>query len=166
MSKRLLPIVLLLWLATAATATATSNVRLATQDPNHPLLVRPRVVSYTGDGTGYLGGHRTSPRHQARGGLHWLSWGNKSAIAHGYAWLNNCRPSCAGGRFHPYRSIVRVRRPRHGIFTRLTIKTRLRGRWTYDHRALAHVPGSYYEGEYFPGYYQWDICGSRYTKPC
>lgn len=150
----------------SAGASAQSDVRLATQDPERPLQIRPRVVSYTGDGTGYLAGRTTSPRRQGRGGLHWLSWGRRVAAARGYAWLNDCRPDCAEGRFHPYRARVRARRPRHGLFTRLIIKVRYRGRWWYDHRALRHVPASEYEGEYFPGYYQWDICGTRYTRAC
>lgn len=150
----------------SVTVSADSNVRLATQDSEHPLQVQPPVVGYTGDGTGYLGGRKTSPQHQDHGGLNWLSWGRRSGIARGFAWLNNCRPSCAGGHFHPYRAKVRVRRPRHGLFTRLTIKVRHHGRWSYDHRALRHIPASSYEGEYYPGYYEWDICGVRYTKPC
>lgn len=147
-------------------ASAHSNVRLATQNPEDPLQVEPRVVGYTGDGTGYLGGQETSPRQQDRGGLRWLSWGHRIAAARGYAWLNNCRPDCARGAFHPYRAKIRVRRPRNGLFTRLVIKVSYRGRWVYDHRALRHIPASDYEGEYYPGYYEWDICGSRYTKPC
>lgn len=147
-------------------AAAQSATRLATQDPDDELQVRPAVVSYTGDGTGYLGGRTTSPGHQDRGGLHWISWKPRLAIAHGFAWLNDCRPYCARGHFHPHRAIVRARRPRHGRFTRMTIKFRFHGRYRYDHRSLAHSPASEYEGEYFPGYWYWNICGRRYTSPC
>lgn len=157
---------LLLCLAWAVGASAQSDVRLATQDPEHPLQVRPLTISYTGDGTGYLGGRKSFPRGLDRGGLHWISWGPRVADARGYAWLNNCRPDCARGSFHPYRARIRARRPRHGLFTRLIIKLRYRGGWVYDHRSLRHIPASYYEGERYPGYYEWDICGSRYTKPC
>lgn len=158
--------VFLVGLGWTAGTSAHSNVRLATQDPEDPLQVEPRVIGYTGDGTGYLGGRKTPPGQGENGGLRWLSWGRRAAAARGYAWLNDCRPDCARGRFHPFRARIRVRRTRHGLFTRLIIKLRYRSRWVYDHRSLRHVPGSYYEGEYYPGYYEWDICGSRYTKPC
>jgi len=62
--------------------------------------------------------------------------------------------------------MVRVRRPRDGLFTRMVIKFKYRGKWRYDHRALQHIPGSYYDGEHYPGYYEWGICGDRYTSPC
>lgn len=139
----------------AAVATA-KPVRLATQDTEDQLQVRPSLVSYTGDGTGYLAGRTSSPRHQERGGLRWLSWGRKRAVAHGYNWLNHCRPSCVEGNFSRHRAIVTARRPRHGLFTRLVIKFRLQGKWRYDHRFL----------EKFSGYWVWGICGTRYTKPC
>lgn len=139
-----------------AAASAQAEIRLATQGVEEPLQVEPPVVAYTGDGTGYLGGRTTSPGHLDRGGLHWLSWGGPSALAHGYAWLNDCRPDCARGTFHRHRAVIRARRPRHELYTRMTIKFRYQGRWAYDHRIL----------EYAAGYYVWGICGSRYTRPC
>jgi hypothetical protein len=155
----------LTWLP-IADASPHPQVRLATQDPDRPLQVRPRMVSYTGDGTGYLAGRVSAPRNTDHGGLHWRHWGRLSGFATGYAWINNCRPSCANGRFTKHRTRVRVRRPRHRIFTRMTIRFVYGGRHIVDHRALYHQPGSYYEGTYYPGYYSWGICGDRYTKPC
>jgi hypothetical protein len=146
----------LLCLCGIAPALAQAEIRLATQAVEDPLQVEPRTVSYTGDGTGYLGGRTTSPRHPDHGGLQWLSWGGVAAQARGYAWLNDCRPSCANGHFHRHRAIIRVRRPRHGLYTRLTIKFKYQNRWAYDHRILEKI-GSYYV---------WGICGPRYTKPC
>jgi hypothetical protein len=146
----------LLCLAMPSAAIARTELRLATQDVEEPLQVEPKVVAYTGDGTGYLGGRKTSPRHFDSGGLRWLSWGAPTATARGYAWLNDCRPYCARGHFHPHPAVVRVRRPRHGLYTRLTIKFKYQHRWAYDHRAL----------ELSGGYYVWAICGSRFTKPC
>jgi hypothetical protein len=149
-------VLVLLCLAMPCVASAQTELRLATQDVEEPLQVEPRVVGYTGDGTGYLGGRKTSPRQVDEGGLHWLSWGGSTATARGYAWINDCRPYCARGRFHPHRAIIRVRRPRHGLYTRMTIKFKYRHRWAYDHRAL----------DLIGGYYVWGICGSRFTKPC
>jgi hypothetical protein len=143
-----------------------SKVRLATQDGEHPLQIRPALVSYTGDGTGYLAGRVSRPGNLDRGSLRWRSWKRRSGFATGYAWINNCRPSCAGGHFSKHRATVRVRRPRHGIFTRMTIRFRYGARHIVDHRALRHVPASSYEGTYYPGYYEWTICGNHYTGPC
>jgi len=137
-------------------ASAQAEIRLATQAVEEPLQVEPAIVSYTGDGTGYLGGPDTTPSNLDGAGLRWLSWGGPIAIARGFAWLNDCRPYCARGRFHRHKAIVRVRRPRHGLYTRMTIKFKYQHRWAYDHRIL----------EYLGDYYVWGICGSRYTKPC
>jgi hypothetical protein len=146
----------LLVLVVPSAALARADIRLATQAVEEPLQVEPQIVSYTGDGTGYLGGRDTDPGHLDRAGLEWLSWGGATAVARGYAWLNDCRPYCARGQFHRHRAIVRARRVRHSLYTRLTIKFRYQHRWAYDHRAL----------EYVGGYYVWAICGSRYTKRC
>jgi hypothetical protein len=147
-----------------------SQVRLATQVPETPLQVRPPFIGYTGDGTGYLGGRRDDPRHVVDGsggaGLHWLSWGSRSAVARGWDWLNNCRPDCARGSFHRFRALVRARRPRHGLFTRMTIKTRIGGRWRYDHRILDYSPPERIGGEQFPAYWDWGICDARFTPRC
>lgn len=153
-------------LALPSFASAGGVPRLATQDPDQPLLVRPSVVSYTGDGTGYLGGRTTTPRHFDSGSLHWLYWKPARALARGFDWINNCRPFCARGTFHRFRATVRAWRPRHGRFTRMTIKARIGGRIRYDHRRLIVTPASSYEGEYFPTSYSWGICGLRFTPDC
>jgi hypothetical protein len=145
------------------------QVRLATQIPETPLQVRPSFIGYTGDGTGYLGGLEDDPRRQpsdAGGGLHWLSWGPRSALARGWDWLNDCRPDCARGRFHRFPTIVRARRPRHGLFTRMTIKTDIHGRWSYDHRILAYSPPQRIGDENFPAFWSWGICDARFTPRC
>jgi hypothetical protein len=147
-----------------------SQVRLATQVEETPLQVRPPFIGYTGDGTGYLGGRKDNPplvvNGSIRSGLHWLSWGSRSAVAHGWDWLNNCRPDCARGSFHRFRAIVRARRPRHGLFTRMTIKTKIGDHWRYDHRILDYSPPETISGEQFPAYRDWGICGSRFTRRC
>ncbi|MBS1879411.1 MAG: hypothetical protein JST31_07860 [Actinobacteria bacterium] len=120
--------------------------RLATQEPGHELQVRPPTVSFTGDGTGYLGGRTTSPRHLGRGGIDWRSWTRSAAFGRGFAWINDCRPDCAGGSFHKHRATVRARRARHGLFTRMTIVFRYNGRLVRDRRVLERAGGSYYWG--------------------
>lgn len=156
----------LIGLIAPAALAISSEVTLATQDADHPLQVRPRLVSYTGDGTGYLAGRTTDPHHLGRDGLHWRSWKARSGFASGYAWINNCRPSCANGHFSKHHAGVRVRRPRSGHFTRMTIRYRYAGKHVVDHRALQYIPPSHYSGESFPGYFVWGICGGRYGTPC
>jgi hypothetical protein len=139
---------LVLLLAAAVPAAGEASLpKLATQIPDHELQVRPPVVSYTGDGTGFLGGRTTSPpRHLDRGRIHWLSWGPRSAFGRGYAWLNDCRPYCAAGHFHRHRATVRATRPRGGLFTRLTITYRWDGRRVHDRRVLERSGGFYFWG--------------------
>jgi hypothetical protein len=153
-----------------AAATEAGQVRLATQLEETPLQVRPPFIGYTGDGTGYLGGRNDDPRRVVdgtlHGGLHWFTWGSRAALAHGWDWLNNCRPDCADGSFHRFKAIVRARRPRHGLFTRMTIKTKIGGRWRYDHRILDYSPPETIGGEQFPAFWDWGICGSRFTPRC
>jgi hypothetical protein len=129
---------------------------LLTQDANVPFQVRPAIVAYTGDGTGYLGGARSSPHHTDRGRIHWLTWNRRRGFGRATVWINNCRPNCARGQFSPHRGAVRVRRVRHGAFTRLTIHFRYRGRWRYDHRLLVKAGSDFF----------WGICDAKYTPHC
>jgi hypothetical protein len=149
-SKTVIALVVLLVLAVAVPAAAAgdSDVRLATQAANREeeLQVRPATVSFTGDGTGYLGGRTTSPGHYDRGGIEWLSWGETSAFGRGYAWLNDCRPYCAAGHFHKHRMTVRAFRPRDGLFTRMTIVYRFGGREVHDRRVLERAGGYWFWG--------------------
>lgn len=157
---------LLICLIASPAVASSSEVTLATQDADHPFQIRPKLVSYTGDGTGYLAGRTTNPHHLDRDGLNWGSWKATWGFAHGYAWINNCRPSCANGHFFKHRAGVRVRRPRNGHFTRMTIRYRYAGKHVVDHRALQYIPPSHYGNESFPGYFVWGICGGRYGPPC
>jgi hypothetical protein len=138
--------------SSAASARASgSQVRLATQDVEAELQVRPRVVSYTGDGTAYFGGRATSPRHLDRGGIHWIAWKRRWAFGRGFVWLDDCRPDCARGNFHPFRATIRAGHPRHGLFDRLTIVIRRHGRRLSEHRTLRFFPPL--DGA--PGYFAW-----------
>jgi len=130
-----------------AAAQRASLPKLATQLPEREMQVRPPVISYTGDGTGFLGGRTSAPPgHLDRGGIHWLSWTQRSAFGRGFAWINDCRPSCAGGSFSKHRATVRATRPRNGHFTRMTITYRWNDRRLRDHRVLEHAAGYWYWG--------------------
>jgi hypothetical protein len=130
-----------------AAAGQGSLPQLATQMPEDEMQVRPPVISYTGDGTGFVGGRTSSPPGNLdRGGIHWLSWTRRAAFGKGWAWVNDCRPDCAGGRFSKHRAKVRATRPRHGHFTRLTIVFRYGGHSIRDHRVLERAGGYWYWG--------------------
>ena len=133
--------------ALPAGAAAADPPKLATQLPGEELQVRPPIVSYTGDGSGYLGGRTSAPpNHLDRGGIHWLSWGPRTAFGRGFAWINDCRPYCAAGHFHKHRATVRASRPRHGLYTRMTITYRWNGHRLRDHRVLERAAGFYLWG--------------------
>uniref|UniRef100_A0AAU2K2H3 Secreted protein n=1 Tax=Streptomyces sp. NBC_00049 TaxID=2903617 RepID=A0AAU2K2H3_9ACTN len=44
-------------------------------------------------------------------GLHWDTWGPKTATATGTDMVNDCRPYCAAGRFRPYPVTVTLSSP-------------------------------------------------------
>ena len=97
------------------------------------LQFRPFVVSWTGDGTGFLGGG-TGRRFVTKGDalrrglrasfgrLRWTTWNARQGRAWGVNWLDNCIPNCAQGTYFPKNVNVHVYRPNSsGIFTRLEI---------------------------------------------
>ncbi|MFJ8111784.1 hypothetical protein [Streptomyces sp. NPDC096132] len=44
--------------------------------------------------------------------LHWTSWGAQSARASGVNVVNDCKPYCAVGHFHPYAVKVKLDQPK------------------------------------------------------
>lgn len=139
-------------IASTSTAAAKQPPRLFTGDTTgffgeEPFEVEPAVISYTGDGTGILGGPR-EPGHRF-GSLRWKRWGARKAVGVGKDWINDCKPSCGGGSFDPVRARVQASKVRNGRFRRLTIRFRYHGRWRVDRRVL----------HYTPDYYFWAIKG-------
>lgn len=113
---------------------------------------RPYVVSFTGDSTGFLGGstgdESLTPSdlkgrgRKGFGRLTWTTWNSTQGRAWGVVWLNDCKPACAGGTFHPKKANVHVYRPnRSGIFTRMHIDA---GKYTDTRGAVR-----------FHGYWVW-----------
>jgi hypothetical protein len=94
-----------------------SPVYLGASYANDGLQVEPATITYTGDGTGLIGG--ASAR---RGGITWFRWTSATAVGSGFNQLDDCVPSCAAGG---YAVRIQMWRPRtvDGIlvFTRLTI---------------------------------------------
>jgi hypothetical protein len=89
------------------------------------LQKKPYVLTWTGDGTGVLGGLGHPSRRYPGSHLHWTAWSNTVGRAWGANWLDDCNPDCADGLHTPFRVNVTVYRPRseygYRIFTRMTI---------------------------------------------
>lgn len=146
--------------ACSSLASASGLPKVLTQE-KPAFQVRPATISYTGDGTGIVGGlDGTSVRHLGR--LHWSTYNSRRGFAIGRVWLDDCSPDCADGTFTPSRVRVQVFDPSRGHFRRLTLSYRYRGR-DYVDRRLAH----YYAGvSGSPGYWSYAICGVRYSAKC
>jgi hypothetical protein len=84
--------------------------------------VEPSRITYTGDGTGFLGGARVRDESSS---IRWTKWTTNGALGSGFNQLNNCNPSCAGGTFRGWRVRIELWRPRKLagtlVFTRMTI---------------------------------------------
>ncbi|MHB1537533.1 MAG: hypothetical protein ACYCST_21335 [Acidimicrobiales bacterium] len=115
-------------LATVAT-TASASARL----PLSPtfldatrayegLQIEPASITYTGDGTGFLGG---ADARSKSAGIEWTKWTPSRALGFGFDQLDNCIPDCAEGTFTGYRIKIEQWRPRvlagTLVFTRMTI---------------------------------------------
>jgi len=57
---------------------------------------------------------------------HYATWTHTAARGRGVYWINDCKPSCAGGTFHHYRAhlrLARVVKTRRGaVFSRLHVR--------------------------------------------
>ncbi|GGT16389.1 hypothetical protein [Streptomyces chromofuscus] len=93
-------------LGTLGTASgAPSNADTVEHRPKEPVLVdcfwhaevRPTdFILACGDGNSRLAD------------LKWQRWDRGAAVAEGINWVNDCKPYCAAGRFHPYAVTVRL----------------------------------------------------------
>jgi hypothetical protein len=121
--------------AFAPSAAAARPPSVLTQE--HPVFqVRPGVISYTGDGTGIVGGlDGTGVRHLGR--LHWTTYSDREGVATGKLWLDDCTPDCAQGTYSATRVQVHVFSPSHGRFRRLALRYEYKGK-RYDDRRVIH----------------------------
>lgn len=141
-------------------AATTGPPKVLTQ--RTPLFqIRPAVISYTGDGTGVVGGpDGTSVRHL--GHLRWTTYNARLGVAVGRVWLDDCSPDCADGRFTASKVRVRVSSPTQGHFRLLTLSYRFQGRRYVDRRVAKWYAG--FDG--LPGYWNYAICGLQYAPRC
>jgi hypothetical protein len=131
-----LPLALILVLP--AVAAARLPTVLTQEKP--AFQVKPASISYTGDGTGIVGGFDgTSAREP--GHLDWTRYTHRVGTARGLVWLNDCEPDCADGTFHSYKVTVRVSSPSHGRFRLLRLTFVFHGKHVTDTRRIHHYPG-------------------------
>lgn len=149
--RRLLCFVILALAALTAPTAAASLPKVFTQ-LNPAFQVRPAVISYTGDGTGIVGG---SDGRSARypGHLHWGRYNHTQGIARGVVWIDDCEPDCADGTFHPHKVYVHVYSASGGRFRKLTLSYSANGHHIVDRRKLRYFPPAYG----IKGYWAWDI---------
>jgi hypothetical protein len=85
------------------------------------LKIKPSVISFTGDGTGALGGANPNVKR----GIVWSSWTATTALGTGAEQLDYCVPTCAAGKIHDYPVKIEQWRPQMlgaaTVFTRMTI---------------------------------------------
>lgn len=114
------------------------------------LQARPYVVSYTGDGSGFLGGfnghklvRKTRNTLTSIGRLHWTVWNQTEGRAYGADWTDSPCRTCpnANNPLFPAKVNVHVYRPRNGVFTLMTFNV--------GHQAIT-LPASYNQG-----YWSW-----------
>ncbi len=114
------------------------------------LQIKPATITYTGDGTGLLGG--SNVRDQ-KSGIDWTKWTSDLALGSGFNQLNNCTPSCGGGTFHGYPVKIEMWRPRTLggtlVFTRMTIfykrrrPPRAQSHYTFTDTYISGTGGGY-----------------------
>ncbi len=133
----------------AGPATAGVNTVL-TNDSTTEFEVRPSLIGYTGDGTGYFGRRTWGSK---RGYVKWQKWGSYSARGVGTLWLNNCRPACYNGSWNSRKAHIQLGSPLNGRFTAMTLTFKRGGHLTSDTRKIRYVRQSGYMG----GYWRWTI---------
>lgn len=116
----------------------------------HPFVVRPAVVGFTGDASGFLGGFDGGASDRF-GHMSWSSWTSTVAVGSGAVWLDNCEPGCAQGAFVPYAVKVRTFAPRDGHFTRLTLRFDFGGDAIFEELGIhgLRAPGTGPSGEFY-----------------
>lgn len=113
------------------------------------LGVRPRLISYTGDGTGFFAGIGKAGHRPNVGHLRWSEWTPTDALAAGGDWADNCTPDCATGLRTAYKVKLHAYRPAviHGynVFSRLAVRF-TRKLPPYAHRRAYTLSLAYADG--------------------
>jgi hypothetical protein len=100
------------------------------------VVVRPKQIVYTGDGSGFLAGPGKAGRRPKPGRLTWSSWTGGAAQGSGEDWINNCQPFCAAGSFSEHAVSITLFRPRRMLG--LLVFTRMRLHYTHAPNPFTH----------------------------
>jgi hypothetical protein len=122
--------------AAASQAVPAIPVFLGPPVPGKDPSLRPRVITYTGDGTGFFAGFGRAGRRPRVGRLHWSKWTTRVGVATGANWIDDCNPDCAGGLRTPYRVRLIVDKPK--VLGGYEVFTRIRGTYTHSLPSFAH----------------------------
>jgi len=144
-------------LPAASSATTLPGLLTTLRTTDH-FVVRPAVIGYTGDGTGYIGGLDGRGRIDGRsdfGHIAWLTWTKQAATGTGALWSDNGIPNDAEGTFSSVPGVkLRAFAPHDGHFTRLTLRYTENGENLIDERGVKFY-NSVVSGQ--PGYYEYFI---------
>ena len=134
----MLGLVAALVLASSAGAAALPSAVAdgGTVTPGKNVLVRPKQIIYTGDGSGFLAGPGKGGRRPKPGKLKWSSWTSGAAVGSGDDWLNNCEPFCAAGTYSQHAVNIKLYRPRKLLG--LLVFTRMSLRYTHGPNPFTH----------------------------
>lgn len=136
----------------SAVAADTTEVLIA--DSSSRFGVRPSLIGYTGDSSGYFGKRTWGGK---RGYVKWTSWTASRARAVGTVWVKSWSPANPDGPWRMRTGSVDLWAPKNGRFTRMTIEYKTpSGRLIRDARKLGRIPASDFSG----GYWIWRIVGA------
>lgn len=115
--------------------TAQEPTLLGSLSPSSPqtFRIRPDVLALSGDGTAFVGGQgwkADGRRVSSFGRIKWTSFGGATASGRGLMWLNDCKPSCAGGRFQHYPAKIQANSIQRHHYTTLIVSFRAAGKST------------------------------------
>ena len=103
-----------------ATTTGAATHTLVPRDCVHEAFKPGRITIACADGNLFMTG------------IHWTSWGRKSAVGAGTAHINDCIPSCAMGHFRKGRARIRLSSAHFCRRARVTQFRRLRMTWVKE----------------------------------
>ncbi len=113
-------------LGVTAASTGAAAVTKVPRDCKHETFKPKGILIACGDGSLYMTG------------MHWSSWGRKSASGVGTAHLNDCIPFCAAGHFHKYKARIKLTSAHYCRKEKTTQFRRLRLTWV--HGTPANTP--------------------------
>jgi len=133
---------------------AADTTKVLSADSSNHFEVRPSLIGYTGDSSGYFGKRTWGGK---RGYVKWTSWTPNRAQAVGTVWVKTCSPTCSDGSWRMRKGSADLWAPKNGRFTRMTIDYKTpSGRILSDARKLGRIPSS----DFSDGYWIWRIVGA------